>query len=1341
MLQKIFKCSLLYITLILSWPVTSKAQYSRLFSTDSELPNSLINDVAETNDEMIWIATEDGLCRFDGSEITTYRHKDGDSCSLANDFIRAICCNPKGNLMVGTILGLQMYRPATNDFTPVITNDSIRVLEGGNIGKISLLSNGDFFVTGNATFTVHVDDEGIPHAIPNGLTDDYFMSYCNAEDGDGNLWIARLDGYVRWLDKDGKIHDLPCPTAQTNFIELFQGPDGVIYASGEDGGVYRHNAQKDVMELVLKEKLHSAVRKFANVDGRRQMYLATDGDGVKILDCSTGEVSQLLFDDLHLDANNLKVHSLHVSHNGDIWMAIYQKGVYVMARQPLNFKYYGPKSTRYNCVGQNCITSILRASDNNIWVATDNGGIYSVNNQGQTLSYYPCSVQPNGVPSALQTIFEDSRHRVWYGSYRQGGGIINLKTGRCTNIPLSVEQTEWGNIYAYAEDKRGTIWVATMGQGILKYNEAKHMFDPVTINYPCVWSCSMYYDRVTDRLYIGTYTGLCTVDLSQDEPIITQSLEPFVIFSMVKCSDTNLSLCTNRGLVLYNCVSDQYKVYTTSDGLPGNIVYASQTDGEGNLWVSGNAGLSKMNMLQETFTNYTAQDGLQGNEFYKNASMRDADGTLWFGGTNGITWFSPKEIHVSKQEVQSRIVSLRADQNLILPDQQKMYYLEDGDNSFTIQLATCPIMLSNRVHYRYSMDGDPWQTLPSRLNRVSFSHLSSGKHTFQFQAFGDGIDSNVTTTDIYIEYPWYRSRAAIISWFILLAAVCYLIIHIVQRQRHAKHLERAHQQEVAINEAKLQFFMNIAHEFRTPMTLIVSPLHKLMSTDKDASHQRSYQIMDRNVSRILGLTNQLMDVRKIDKGQMKLACQHIDAAARIHEVFDNFTDLAEIRKVSMLSNNHIERGTLLWTDPDILDKVITNLLSNAIKYTPEGGTITLEMVLDQSTQNKKFPHGCFTIGIKDTGIGISAEDKTRIFERFYRIRGTETQTIGTGIGLNLVQALVSLHHGDIEVSDNPEGRGTCFTVRLPLGDDVYTSAEKIEVSTPENEKLHPSIDVTSIAHSSLNDDIPMAVEENRSSTMRYHVMIVEDDDEVRNYLQQELGAHYKVEIARNGQEALDRLMVDETFDLVLSDVMMPIMDGTTLCQKIRQNIRLNHLPVILLTAKATDEDRLQSLEIGANAFIPKPFNIEILNKTIQNLLESQVRLRNTFSGQQLPSEKVSTPELQSPDERLLQRILKVIDDNLSNSDLTTDFIAHKVGLSRVHLYRKLKELTNQSARNYIRNIRLAKAAELLSRKKMSVAEVAYLTGFSNPNNFSTAFHELYGMSPKEYMEKSQEKDN
>lgn len=1311
---------------------SSMAQLNRLFTTEQGLSTSLVNEVAEDSDDFIWIATEDGLCRFDGSHIKVYKHNPQDSCSLAGDFVRTLSADNKGHLLIGTVMGVQMYRPETDDFTPLIVNPSIGVFPGGNCQDLTLLLNGDFIVVGNATFTIHIDENNVPHAISNAFTGSVEMTHKVTQDLAGNIWVNKQNEDLYRLDTYGNLETIRPHGKPLHFQTLGRGPDGSLYASGMNRGIYKYNIQTGDFDEVTHPGEDYSVRDFSLIHGTRQMYIGTDGEGVKLLDCVSGKITPFVFDDQYLDAETQKVHNIERSRNGEIWMALYQKGVFVMPRNPLNFRYYGPKSVRYNCIGSHCVTSLLRSHDGNLWVTTDNGGLYSIDAAGNQLAHFPITSHPTSVPSSMTTLFEDSRHRIWIGSYHQGGGWVDLKTGRCTYLPFEGLQGTEPNIYGYVEDKRGQIWVATMGNGLARFDEQRQSFVPVETVTSCIWSCSMHYNAVTDRLYVGTYSGIVTIDLSTAEPTIVEDIPSTIIFSITPCSDTQLSLCTNVGLMIYNWQDRTYRLYTTEDGLPNNNVYASQIDGDGGLWISSNNGLSKFNMQQGTFTNYTLKDGLQANEYYKNASMHDADGTLWFGGMDGITWFNPRDIQGSMQQAEVRVVDFRADQTSIYPDHTGVYRVSEDEHSFSISLATRPIMLTSRVSYRYSMDGDRWITLPPSLNTVSFSHISSGSHQFSFQAVSDAGESDIETILINIAHPWYRSGWAIFVWMIMLFALFYLIVSQTIRKRRERALLREQQQQTAINEAKLSFFMNIAHEFRTPMTLIVSPLQKLMASDRDVNHQRSYQIIDRNVNRILKLINELMDLRKIDKEQMKLACHKMPLVPVLTEMSTSVSDLAESRHIRLSQHFNLPADLVLWLDPKQFETILINLLSNSLKYTPEGGSVDVSSWRNDPTD--AFPEGSVSVAVTDTGVGIPAEERSHIFDRFYQVRNNFKNSVGTGIGLNLVHSLVLLHHGHIVVSDNPEGRGTRFVVTLPLGDSLYSADEKLETPYVAQEGFHQGPSQVEIASSLLREEQTTPLPEVKPGQAKQHIVLVDDDDEIRNYLTQELSPYYKVTQFPDGQPALEYLLRGERVDLVLSDVMMPGMDGLQLCVKVRGNVRLNHIPIILLTALSSDEDRLRSLEIGANAFISKPFNIEILMRTVVNILEQQARLRNTFSGHQLPVNQVETPEVKSPDERLMERILKVVNDNLSNPDLTSEMIAKEVGLSRVHLYRKLKELTNQSARNYFRNIRLAKAAELLSQKKMAVAEVAYHVGFSNPNNFATAFKELYGISPTAYME-------
>ena len=1314
------------ISFICALTTQSLANVNLLFTTDHNLSNSLINEIKEGADETIWIATEDGLCRFDGSQFITYRNDPANPNSLQSNFVRTLCTDDEGHVMVGTLSGVQMYRPETDDFTPLII-DPEQHIGSGNISDLCKLSNGDFMATGNVTFTIHFDEKGQPHAVTNPLTPHASMAYRCCEDYAGNVWAIKLDEGMYRLDNQGNVSLLTINDDIKSFSSLGLGPDGKIYAGGDLRGLYRFEAGSNEFEEVSAPTDKYTVRELRTIPGTQQMYVCTDGDGIFIYDCQFGTMTPCEFDDAQIDSRSQKVHSVAVSRNGDVWMALYQKGVFVISHNAVDFHYYGPKSLRYNVVGDRCVTSLLRDHEGYLWVSTDNGGLFCLDADGQTRHHFPCTSDPWSIPSAIMNIYEDQHHRLWLGSYRQGAGTVDRRSGVFHNVPVVNAKNPVSNVYDFVEDKRGTLWAASMGQGLLRYDEKHGIFVAQETISSCDWTGALCYDPLQDALYLGTYDGLVIYYPDDSGRKTEHFLNPTVIFSITRCSATEISLCTNNGLIMFNTQTHNHQTYTSQDGLPSNNVFSSQTDGEGNLWVSCGTSLAKFNMLQKTFNVYTVQDGLQSGEFYKNASLRDDDGTLWFGGTMGISWFNPREISHQVQNSTPRVVRLTAAQDNILPDKNGCYNISNQDNSFTIELATRPILLTRTVIYRYSMDNDPWQTLPPVMNLVSFSHLGSGHHTFRFQTEQEGINSEVQSIDIFIERPWYLSWWAIILWNAILAAIIWLIYQLVSRQRVERRLKVEKERENAINDAKLQFFMNIAHEFRTPMTLVVSPLQKLMKRNNSPEDQQAYELINRNANRVLSLVNELMDLRKIDKSQMKLQCHLQSPVFLLQNLCNSVLDLTEARNITLSHFSLIPPSTQLWIDEEALTKIILNLLSNAIKFTPKGGKID---VTSQIKDNN------LTIEVIDTGIGIAPSERKQIFNRFYQVRQSGSSSLGTGIGLNLVNALVHLHHGNIEVDDNPVGKGTRFTVTLPTDENAYAHEEKLTSmpNDPAEAGLPSSINPATILHDSLYEskDADAAKTDNAHGP---RVLVVDDDEEVRSYLEQELSTRYRVTACANGREALEILLAQpDAFSLVVTDYMMPEIDGIQLCMRIRSNVQLNHLPIILVTAKTSDEDRLASLEVGANAFISKPFNVEILLKTVQNLLEQQRRLRSTYSGTQNPAAKVDTPELLSPDERLLQRVLKVINDRLSDTSLTGEKVAEEVGLSRVHLYRKLKELTNQSPRNYIRNIRLIKAAELLSQKKMSIAEVAYKVGFASPDNFSALFKEMYGMTPKDYNE-------
>jgi DNA-binding response OmpR family regulator/nitrogen-specific signal transduction histidine kinase len=545
-----------------------------------------------------------------------------------------------------------------------------------------------------------------------------------------------------------------------------------------------------------------------------------------------------------------------------------------------------------------------------------------------------------------------------------------------------------------------------------------------------------------------------------------------------------------------------------------------------------------------------------------------------------------------------------------------------------------------------------------------------------------------------------------------------------RRKEQDKLNLQAHIHAEEMGEAKLRFFMNMSHEIRTPMTLIITPLLSLIKSDNDPNRKAVYETIRRNAERILSLINQMMDLRKIDKGQMQMRMRETNLVSFTKDIYDLFDNQAKTKQIKFIYDYDDEQIPV-WIDRQNFDKVFMNVLSNAFKYTPTGGEIGIKLTHTAESA---------IIAIYDNGEGIPEDKINKIFDRFYQTpTSVNDRYVGTGIGLDLTRSLVELHHGTITVHNLEKG---CeFVITIPMGnshlnaDEMITEAEAAEA----DEAITPELLLEEENEAELMTPMAEMATSNRKPTL----VIAEDDEEIRNYLEGELSKDYDVHVCTNGREALGEVIRTKP-DLILSDIMMPEMDGNTLCARIKTNPNTNFIPVVLLTAKNRDEDKLESLETGADAYIVKPFNMEILRRTIINLLNKHRLLRLKYERNDNLEEQVDEIQLKTPDEKLLERVMECINKNLNNSDLSVDMIADTAGISRVHLHRKMKDLTGQTPHDFIRNIRLKKAAQLLATQGMNVTEVMYACGFANSASFSTVFKKFYGMSPRDYIKEHEE---
>ena len=849
------------------------------------------------------------------------------------------------------------------------------------------------------------------------------------------------------------------------------------------------------------------------------------------------------------------------------------------------------------------------------------------------------------------------------------------------------------------------------------------------------------------RVYAATTMGICCLDIASGSwtkvfttpaadgrPMPSNCLNYGEPVRVVREYDGFLWYGTNTGLFRYDLKTHQTRSFTTADGLSDNGIASIERDRQGKLWISTDHGLTLFDPDNGHSTTYFADDGLQSNEFSDGASQCSRNGTIILGGTGGVTWFKPEDIQQTKWEasvqltaftingepVNTATISGRYQVTDTTVNASTHFELGYHDNSFAIQLSTLTYENPEHIIYLYSINGEDWQALPAGHNEISFTHLPPGTYRFRVKAERNSVETPERSFTVVVHSPWYRSAWAYFFYALILGLFAWQFIAYRHHREQNRLRLQAHIHAEEMGEAKLRFFMNISHEIRTPMTLILTPLLSLIKNEENPDRKSVYETIRRNAERILHLINQMMDLRKIDKGQMQMHMSEQNLVGFINDIYTLFSHQAKSRQINFLFEHDCD-SLPVWIDRSNFDKVVVNVISNAFKYTQAGGEIGIRLTHDDQ-------HA--TIAVRDNGEKIPEDKLNKIFERFYQAESSSNdRNVGTGIGLDLTRSLVELHHGTIKAHNLEQG---CeFVITIPLGKDHLKPEEILtELETPQDALLSLVEEPEPV-----EDDI---MPEERQAVNGNSIVIAEDDDEIRSYLEAELSRDYDVHSCVNGREALA-----ETYRihpcLVISDVMMPEMDGHALCSQLKANSSTNFIPVILLTARSREEDRLEGLETGADAYLVKPFNMDILKRTIQNLLNSRRLLKLKYERTDELEEQMEDIRLKSPDEKLLEKIMMCVRKNLTNSDLNIDMISEEVGISRVHLHRKMKELTGQTPHDFIRSIRLKKAAQLLAEKGMNVTEVMYACGFSNSASFSTIFRKYYGMSPRDYMREHQER--
>ncbi|MDO5442427.1 MAG: response regulator [Bacteroidia bacterium] len=1308
--------------------LTASAQDSILLTTKDGLCSSEPMALHIDSNGDLWIGTRNGLNKYDGFQMKVYYSDPSSDNSLLNDVVQVFTEDDARNIYIGTTGGLCSYNMDTHAF------HAIPLREGAqpNVSGIIKRKNGDILVSTHGYGGLYkvIKDQGEPVGGEQFIwTDDPNTHEINTifEDSDGTLWIsARYSGLFA-LDQTGtltKFLSVNDELKAMDFTSISQDMDGTVYLASQSLGVLvRKRGRNELSQLLPDDVISMKVASVSSHEG--DVFISTEFGGLYVYDTAKDilESHSVETEDGKIVEN--QVNDIVFDGDENVIFALNDKGILInrSAKSPLKTAgsgLPGAKTGLYN--GEGPVTAIHVNKQNQIWVGTEFDGLYLLDADMSVLKHYDTM-------SSVLSVYEDAEGTVWYGEKRVG--LFRIKSDG--NKPERFFLTDNGSegekaINNVIEDSRGELWVCSAGEGVYVIDRNRTSVRTIPLGD------DNYETRLTDdvlenkwvncmatskgKVYFGTYNGICcyntrTESFLENFPNANHLLDGTVVNDICEDLKGDLWLATTTGLVHLNMSTFEPNTYTYNDGLPQNNISSVNVDTRGRIWTGTSIGLSFLDISKGKFTQVRSNEALSNEFSVKSKGELSSDGTLIFGSKGGITWFDPDKIEVSSEEHPIFVYGPYFDDelcsNLISGD--GIFRLKHKENSFSLVFSTGSFMENTNASFSYSLDNGRVEHLPKGSNKVTFNKLTTGK--YNLSVYCNSIENNYTTKDLklIVSPAWYASLPATLFYLLLIGGLIAYLYYIEEKKSKREAEEQQEKHEIEMNEAKLQYFFNLAHEIRTPMSLIISPLSKLIATDNDPDRQAQYGMMSNNAKRITLLINQIMDIRRIEKGKLKLVFRQTDINQYLMPIAEVMNQTAKQKGINF---SFIPSGTNpeVWIDAQQFDKIVMNIIENAIKYTPEGGDVILSA--ETSGDNLK-------ISVTDNGIGIDEDKLDTIFERYYQA-GRDSSSTGFGIGLNLVQSLVRMHHGTVKAFNNKNGIGSCFEVEIPLGNGHLSEEE----TTTDVTVKDPSQYTLSLYETF---SLPAAGPAKVSKT-KDNVAIVEDNPEVRQYLEEELSSDYNVTVYEDGQAALDGILKSRP-DIVVSDIIMPRMDGFQLCSKIKKNIITNAIPVILLTGKNEETDRIIGLEAGADAYISKPFNIVLLKKNFEQLLENLDRLRNIYIGRQ-DSRIEDVPEPKNPDEQLMERINKALNANIRNQDLNVETLAQEIGISRVHLYRKLTELTNQSPSEFIRNSRLAMAAEMLKDKRIDISTVASEAGFSSISVFSRNFKLLYGITPSEY---------
>lgn len=1342
-------------------------------TTKNGLSSNTINAIIQDHTGLIWFGTADGLNKYDGTNVTVYTHNDKDSTSISGNDINAILEDKSGRLWVGTGGGgLSYYDARHNTFTSFKGDWAhtknylpvIKTLYQDRSGNIWAGSYGDFrIINPNNGKVTRFDVNKLLSSPVNILV---VLSFF--EDNFQRMWIGTNAGLLLFHPKDKKferfVHHVSDPNSisDNGIRAIIQDKQGHIFFATNNGfnmlqpdgksfRVFHHSEQQPTS--LGNETVYSA-----NLAPENKFWLGTE-DGISIFDYKS-----FTFDNIKPDRrksfslSHKSVRSICIAKKGIIWLGTYQGGAnkYDPNLALFNLK----RSTPFDPRGLSLpmVTSFAEYAKGEIFVGTDGGGLHFFHRNTGLFDHYDIKsrIDHSGNQLAILALELDADKKLWIGTYQNGLFVYDPKSATYkqylagpTNHDLSQN-----DIFCIEKDSKGLIWIGNNGYGIDVFNPKTQTFlkysthpqNKGDIQLPLNGFMRAIAEDENGDVWLGSNgTGIAVFHRDKKNFTVynkaNSQLSDDIVLSILHDRAGNTWVGTNGGgLNLFDKHKQKFTHFNEDNGLPNGIVYKILEDDAGLIWLTTDKGISSFNPQTKQVKNYSRPNGVQDSPFILGSGIKASNGELFFGGQDGFNYFSPAELPVNNTIPSVLLTDLKVGNNPVTPGANspiqaqiglaKQINLSYGQN-FSISYVALNYTAPQQNQYSYKLIGfdHDWNYV-NKENTAYYTNIDPGDYVFQVRASNnEGVwNSNPTTITVHVSPPFWRTPYAYICFFIIIALILLYTRHrgiqkiknslaLEQEKINARRIIDQERREAErlhdLDMQKIKFLTNLSHEFRTPISLILAPADKLLALPKDPVISNQVKMIRRNARRLLNLVNHLLDFRKMEEQEIKLCLQPGDVIGFIKEASESFQDLSDRKKISLQVESEIKS---LWMafDHDKIERIVFNLLSNAFKFTYEGGEIRLKMSVKKADAQQP---DTLCLWVFDTGIGMTQEVRERVFERFFMDnKATSILNQGSGIGLSITKEFVQLHGGEITVESRP-GQGSTFYIELP----VVAVEPPIESAIPEHEEAEELA------------ILPEVVSEGNETIANLGIptiLLVEDNEEFRYYLKDSLQPYYQIIEATNGKEGWQKALSAHPH-LVVSDISMPYMNGIELSQKIKTDKRTSHIPVILLTAISGEEDQIKGLESGANDYLTKPFNFEILNTKIKNLLLFNRSVKDAYSKQiQVKGQEI---EIESTDAKLLNTIVKYIDDKLNDPELSVEELSKHVGMSRGSLYHKLLQLTELTPIEYIRSVKLDRAATLLEKSDYNVAQIAYMTGFGTPSYFSRLFKGRYNVLPSEYI--------